>query len=264
MRERLFDISGKTALVTGGVHGLGVLCARALLQNGARVIVTTRREARAEQSLSELREFGECELIVADLSVPEGAPALGRAVRDRLEALDILVNNAGVTWGAPFGGYPAAAWSKVLQLNVAAPFQVVQATLPLLERAARRDGPARIVNIGSIDGHAVGRFDNWAYPPSKAAIHQLTRTLACRLGPQGITVNCLAPGTVRTGMAAALLEEAESEIVAATPLGRVASGRDLEGGLVYLTSQAGAFVTGEILAIDGGASLARWGGEPAS
>jgi NAD(P)-dependent dehydrogenase (short-subunit alcohol dehydrogenase family) len=261
VREGLFDITGKTALVTGGVHGLGALCARALLDNGARVIVTTRREERARESLAELQRRGECELIVSDLGSDDGAARLGVALAGRLDALDILVNNAGITWGAPLESYPAAAWTRVLQLNVAAPFQVVQAALPLLERAAQRHDPARIVNIGSIDGHAVGRFENWAYPPSKAAIHQLTRVLACRLGPRGITVNCVAPGTVATGMAAALLERSEAEIVAATPLARVATGPDLEGALVYLTSRAGAFVTGEILAVDGGASLARWGGE---
>jgi NAD(P)-dependent dehydrogenase (short-subunit alcohol dehydrogenase family) len=262
--DGLFDIAGKTGLVTGGVHGVGVLCARALLDNGVRVIVTTRREEDAEESLAALRERGECEMIVADLGSPDGAGALGAALAERIDALDILVNNAGITWGAPFDAYPGSAWTRVLQLNVAAPFQVVQATLPLLLEAARRNGPARVVNMGSIDGHAVGPFENWAYPPSKAAVHQLTRMLACRLGPRGVTVNCLAPGTIATGMAEKVLERTEPEIVAATPLGRVAEGSDLEGALVYLTSRAGAFVTGEVLAVDGGASLARWGGAAAA
>jgi NAD(P)-dependent dehydrogenase (short-subunit alcohol dehydrogenase family) len=259
--EGLFQITGKTALVTGGVRGLGHMCAAALLRHGARVIVTTRRRERASDALAELSAIGSCELIVADLSTPDGPAALGEAVRERLDALDILVNNAGITWGAPFRDYPADAWTRVLGLNVAAPFGLVQATLDLLEEAGRRDGPARVINIGSVDGHAVGPFDNWAYPPSKAALHQLTRVLACRLGPRRITVNCLAPGTVRTKMTAELLDHAEAPIVAATPLGRIATAADLEGALVYLTSRAGEFVTGTVLGIDGGASLARWGGE---
>jgi NAD(P)-dependent dehydrogenase (short-subunit alcohol dehydrogenase family) len=200
---------------------------------------------------------------VADLSAPDASSELAGTVAELTDGLDILVNNAGVTWGAAFADYPRAAWTRVLTLNVAVPFQMVQATLGLLRAGAERDGPARVVNIGSIDGHAVGPFDNWAYPPSKAALHQLTRGLACRLGPLGVTVNALAPGPVATKMTAALLREAEAGIVAATPLGRIAGAQDIAGALRFLTSRAGAFVTGAILPLDGGASLARWGAEAA-
>jgi NAD(P)-dependent dehydrogenase (short-subunit alcohol dehydrogenase family) len=253
----MFSLEGKTALVTGGVHGLGAMSTRALLDAGASVWATTRK---ADEAATELERHPRCNVLVADLAAADGVSELAAAVGDAVDALDILVNNAGVTWGAPFEEYPAAAWTKVLQLNVAVPFGLVQALVPLLERGAQRDPPARIVNLGSIDGHAVGLFDNWAYPPSKAAMHQLTRVLACRLGPHGITVNAIAPGVVHTKMTDILIEQSGDRIVAGTPLGRLATEPDLAGALVFLSSQASAFMTGAVLPVDGGASLATWGG----
>lgn len=255
--ERLFTLEGKRALVTGGVRGVGYMCAQALLDHGASVIVTSRRAPRGNDALRELARRGPCELIAADLSSGEGVAMLAAALRERLDALDIVVNNAGVTWGAPFDEYPAAAWTRVLQLDVAAPFQVVQATAGLLRAAARADDPARVVNIGSVDGHAVSRFENYAYPPSKAALHHLTRMLAVRLAPEHITVNCIAPGPVATKMTAGLLEE-HPEIAAANPLGRLAEPDDIAGALVYLTARAGAYVTGAVIPVDGGVAIPTW------
>ena len=259
MRTDLFTLSGKTALVTGGARGVGLICAGALLDHGAEVIITTRRAEAADQAVAELSQRGACTAIVADLAGEEGVAALGEELDRRLDALHILVNNAGVTWGAPLEEYPAAAWAKVLNLDVAVAFQLVQLTLPLLAAGAAPGDPARIVNIGSVDGHAVGTFDNFAYAAAKAGLHQLTRVLARRLAGRGITVNCVAPGPIQTKMTAQLLEEAGPRLIASTPLGRFAGADDVAAALVYLTARSGAFVTGSVMPVDGGATIATWG-----
>ncbi len=255
----LFSLAGKTALVTGGARGVGLICAEALLAHGAAVIITTRREEAAAEAISHLSQHGPCTAIVADLSTEAGVAALVDELSRQRDSLHILVNNAGVTWGAPFEEYPASAWTKVLNLDVASAFQLVQHTVDLLEAAAQPGDPARVVNIGSVDGSAVGTFDNFAYSAAKAGIHHLTRVLARRLGGRGITVNCIAPGPIRTKMTAELLADAEPRLVAATPLGRLAESDDVAGALVYLTALGGAYVTGSIIPVDGGATITTWG-----
>jgi len=260
MTPELFTLEGKTALVTGGARGLGFMCAEALVAHGASVVITSRRAEDAEAACRQLETLGGvCDAVALDLASEGWRDELRRRLLEWSEGLDILVNNAGVTWGAPLEEYPAAAWSKVLQLDVAAAFEVVQATLDLLERAGTERPPARVVNIGSVDGHAAGPFDNFAYSAAKAALHHMTRVLAVRLGRRGIAVNCIAPGPVRTKMTAQLLDDAEPSIVATAPLGRLADAQDVGGALVYLTSRAGACVTGAVLPVDGGLALATWG-----
>jgi NAD(P)-dependent dehydrogenase (short-subunit alcohol dehydrogenase family) len=261
----LFSLDGKHAVVTGGARGVGLVCARALLAHGASVTITVRHREAGEKACDELAATGHCELVVVDLAAPAGVEELGRALARRGGPVDVLVNNAGVTWGATIEDYPPAAWDKVLRLDVAAPFQVVQAALPLLEAGADRNAPARVVNIGSIDGHAVGSFDNYAYSASKAAIHHLTRVLAFRLGPRRITVNCIAPGPIRTDMTARLIDGAAADLHAANPLGRLCEPDDVAGALVYLTARAGAYVTGAVIPVDGGfAASPWWAGPPVS
>jgi NAD(P)-dependent dehydrogenase (short-subunit alcohol dehydrogenase family) len=253
----LFTLEGKTALVTGGARGVGYMCAQALLDHGAAVIITSRRAEVGAEACRELSEHGSCELITADLSSEGGIRLLGEALRERLAALDIVVNNAGITWGAPFEEYPAQAWTKVLQLDVATPFQVVQATADLLKAAARAGDPSRVVNMGSVDGHAVSHFENFAYPPSKAALHHLTRLLALRLASDNITVNCIAPGPLVTKMTAGLLAE-NPEVANANPLGRLAEPDDIAGALIYLAARAGSYVTGAVIPVDGGFAIPTW------
>jgi NAD(P)-dependent dehydrogenase (short-subunit alcohol dehydrogenase family) len=255
----LFSLAGKTAVVTGGARGVGVMCAEALLDHGARVVITSRREGPGEESRRQLAERGECELIVADLAKPEGVATLGDELERRFDRLDILVNNAGITWGASFEDYPPEAWTKVLQLDVATPFQVVQRTVGLLEAAGEPGAPARVVNMGSIDGHSVGTFDNFAYPASKAALHHLTRVLAFILAPRNITVNAVAAGPILTKMTAVLIED-NPQILSSNPLRRLAEPDDVAGALVYLTAAAGAYVTGAVIPVDGGFAIPTWGG----
>jgi NAD(P)-dependent dehydrogenase (short-subunit alcohol dehydrogenase family) len=256
----LFSLHGKTALVTGGARGVGEMCARSLLEHGARVIISSRREDRSAETVGRLAELGRCEAIVADLSSPDGVTVLVEELEARTDALDILVNNAGTTWGAPFEDYPSSAWDKVLRLNVTAPFEVIRALIPLLKAGASADDPARVVNLGSIDGHAVGRFDNFAYPPSKAALDQLTRMMAVRLARHDITVNTLALAPILTEMTSTLIERNE-DIATKNPMGRLAQPTDVAGSLVYLTARSGSYVTGVTLPVDGGASITTWGGD---
>jgi NAD(P)-dependent dehydrogenase (short-subunit alcohol dehydrogenase family) len=262
MRSDLFTLERKTALVTGGARGVGFMCAETLLDQGASVIITTRQESAGEEARARLAARGPCQVIVTDLSTPEGIASLAASVSETHEALDILVNNSGANWGAPLEDYPAHAWTKVLQLNVATPFQVVQSLLGLLEAAATPESPARIVNIGSIDGHSAGPYDNYAYGASKGALHHLTTILARRLGNRAITVNCIAPGPIRTDMTRALLDDAEADIVAATPLRRLAGPDDVAGALIFLTARAGASITGCVIPVDGGLAINTWGGDP--
>jgi NAD(P)-dependent dehydrogenase (short-subunit alcohol dehydrogenase family) len=237
-----------------------MICAEALLEHGATVVITARKRDAGEAACRRLAEIGPCELIVADLAAEDGVEALARTLGERFDRLHVLVNNAGVTWGASYEEYPASAWWRVLNLDVAAPFRLVQATTPLLTAAGTRDDPARVVNLGSVDGYAVGSFDNFAYAAAKAGLHQLTHVLALRLGPRHITVNAIAPGPVRTDMTARLLDESEERLATANPLGRAAAGRDdIAAALVYLTARGGAYVTGAVIPVDGGFGIATWG-----
>jgi NAD(P)-dependent dehydrogenase (short-subunit alcohol dehydrogenase family) len=164
----------------------------------------------------------------------------------------VLVNNAGATWGAPIETFPASAWDKVLDLNLKSPFFLTRAFLPLLEGAGTADDPARVINIGSIDGLRVSPMATYSYSASKAGLHHLTRVLARELGPRHITVNAVAPGPFESKMMAATLAAAGDAIAAAAPLRRIGRPDDMAGVAVYLASRAGAYVTGAVIPVDGG------------
>ena len=250
--ERLFGLGGKTAVVTGGTRGIGMMIARGLLQAGARVVVSSRKADACDQAVAVLSEFGEVRAVAADLSRQEECKRLAADVLSRTDTLDILVNNAGATWGEPLETFPAAAWDRVLDLNVKSPFWMVQEFLPALRKAGTQDDPARIINIGSIDGIHVSPMTTYSYSTSKAAIHQLTRVLAKELGPQHITVNAVAPGPFPSKMMAATLEAFGEAIAAAAPLRRIGRDDDMAGIAIFLASRAGSYLNGAVIPVDGG------------
>jgi NAD(P)-dependent dehydrogenase (short-subunit alcohol dehydrogenase family) len=250
--ERLFGLGGKTAVVTGGTRGIGMMIARGLLQAGARVVVSSRKADACDQAVAVLSEFGDVRAVAADLSRQEECKRLAADVLSRTDTLDILVNNAGATWGEPLETFPAAAWDRVLDLNVKSPFWMVQEFLPALRKAGTQDDPARIINIGSIDGIHVSPMTTYSYSTSKAAIHQLTRVLAKELGPQHITVNAVAPGPFPSKMMAATLEAFGEAIAAAAPLRRIGRDDDMAGIAIFLASRAGSYLNGAVIPVDGG------------
>jgi NAD(P)-dependent dehydrogenase (short-subunit alcohol dehydrogenase family) len=248
----LFDLSGKTAVVTGGSRGIGLMIARGLLEAGARVYISSRKADACAAAERELTPYGKIVAIPADLSAEAECLRLAEEVGQREPALHVLVNNAGATWGAPLEEFPAAAWDKVTDLNLKAPFFLTRAFLPLLEAAGTPDDPARVINIGSIDGLRVPPFPTYAYSASKAGLHHLTRVLARELGPRRITVNAVAPGPFESKMMAATLQAFGDAIIDAAPLKRIGRPDDMAGVAIYLASRAGAYVTGAVIPVDGG------------
>lgn len=254
MAADLFDVSGKRALVTGGSRGIGLMIARGLVQAGARVIVSSRKVDDVTATGQELAKLGDCVAIPADISTPEGAAALASAVQERFPSLDVLVNNAGSTWGAPLQEFPPGGWDKVMHTNVQGVFHLTVALLDALRAAASADDPARVINIGSIDGLRTPSVENYSYSASKAAVHMLTRHLAKRLAPEHITVNAIAPGPFESKMMAWALDDPERReaIEQEVPLARIGRPDDVTGLTLLLASRAGSYLTGTVIPLDGG------------
>jgi NAD(P)-dependent dehydrogenase (short-subunit alcohol dehydrogenase family) len=251
----LFSIREKVAVVTGGSRGIGLMIARGFVEAGAKVYISSRKKDVCDQVAAELSQHGTCLSLPADLSTEAEANRVAKELAAREPRLHILVNNAGANWGAPIAEYPDSAWDKVLALNVKSIFHLTRACLPLLEKAVEPGNPARVINIGSIDGLRVPALETYAYSSSKAAVHHLTRVLANRLGPKGITVNAVAPGPFESKMMAETMRAFKDAIVASCPLGRIGEPEDMAGVAIYLASRAGAYVNGAVIPVDGGISI---------
>lgn len=253
MTRGLFDVGGKSVLITGGVNGMGRMIAEAFLDTGAEVTITSRKAADCEAADAELAGRGKVRAMHADLSTAEGLADFCDRFKAGTDRLDIIVNNAGRTWGAPLESFPAKAWAPVMTVNVQAPFTLVQQLLPLLVRGPEED-PARVINIGSAAGVKAEKLDAYSYAASKAAIHHLSRVMAADLADSGITVNAIVPGYFPTQMTSHIrADEAELDgLTARIPLKRLGRPDDIAGLCIFLSSPAGSYVTGTNIPVDGG------------
>lgn len=253
MVEELFSLAGKTALITGGTSGIGLMIAEGYLRAGVKVYVSSRKPDACAAAVRQLSEFGDVFAIPADVSDEAQCRALIDDVGGREDRLHILVNNAGAVWGEPFDTFPLEAFDKVLTLNVKAPFALTQLARPLLDAAAVEDDPARVINVGSVDGIVVPRTPTFSYSASKAAVHQLTKHMAHVLAPK-ILVNAIAPGPFQSKMMAATLDAVGQQLAASAPVQRIGRGEDMMGAAIYLAARASNYVTGAVIPVDGGLS----------
>ena len=230
------------------------MIAEAFVEAGARVYISSRKAEVCDEVAAELSKKGECISAPADLSSVEGCKQLFEAVSARESSLDVLVNNAGAAWGAPFEEYPEDGYDKVMNLNVKGVFFCTQLFLPLLRKAASPEDPARVINIGSIDGLRVPMLQNYAYSASKAAVHMLTRHLAHHLVEEHITVNAIAPGPFPSKMTKFMFDMGEDVVASNVPLGRPGRADDMAGTALFLASRAGSYLTGAVIPVDGGVS----------
>jgi NAD(P)-dependent dehydrogenase (short-subunit alcohol dehydrogenase family) len=260
--NELFSVSGKVALVTGGSRGIGEMIASGFLANGAKVYISSRKAAACDATAARLsQEYGgECVSLPGNMAELDGIDAVAAQLSEREPQLDILVNNAGASWGATIDEFPEIGWDKVMDTNVKGVFFLTQRLLPLLEAGATVDDPARVINVGSIDGIRTPTFDTVSYGPSKAAVHSLTRQLAAKLVKRNILVNAIAPGPFPTWMLSTGVgtggdvEGTDWDAIGkAMPRGRIGTPEDIAGLAIFLASRAGAFTVGEVITCDGGA-----------
>ncbi|KAI9474770.1 hypothetical protein LPJ78_004874 [Coemansia sp. RSA 989] len=251
----MFSVKNKVVVVTGGGSGVGLMITRGFVRNGAKVYIASRKAEALERAARELAQEGpgQCIALPCDLQDLEQVRRLADALRTREPAgIDVLVNNAGATWGTPsIEEYPDSAWTKVLTLNVQRVFSLTQLLVPLLQKRGQGE-PARIINVGSIDGLSVPALVTPAYSASKAAVHHLTRVLAGHLGPH-IACNAVAPGPFESHMMKATLDMFHDAIVERIPLRRIGRPQDIAGVCIFLASSAGAYINGAVIPVDGGA-----------
>ena len=258
--QQLFDLKGKTALVTGGSRGLGLQMAQALGEAGARVMLSSRKAEDLTESAAVLKDAGiDVEWIAADCSSEADIRALADETIKRFGHVDILVNNAGAAWGAPAEDHPIEAWDKVMNLNIRGYF-ILSQHIAKHSMIPRKSG--RIINLASIAGLGGNPrgMTTIAYNTSKGAVINFTRSLACEWGVHNITVNAICPGFFPSKMTMGTLKAmGEEKLAAHAPLGRLGDDEDLKGVCVLYASDAGKHITGQWLAVDGGVSVVTGG-----
>jgi len=255
--RKLLDLTGKVALVTGGSRGLGLQIAEALGEMGAKLAIAARKAEELEEARAHFgRQSIEALALACDLSDPRAIEPMVAKVLAHYARVDILVNNAGATWGAPAEEHPLEAWQKLVNLNLTGTFLVTQA---VGKRSMIPNRYGRIINVASISGlrgNPVGTLETLGYNTTKGGLVNFTRTLAAEWGEHGITVNAIAPGFFPSKMSRAVLDRFGEQIVSRTPLKRLGDGEDLKGVVVLLASDASRHITGQVIAVDGGASVA--------
>jgi NAD(P)-dependent dehydrogenase (short-subunit alcohol dehydrogenase family) len=257
----LFDLTGRTALITGGSRGLGLQIAEALGEAGAKIMLSARKAPELEEAVAHLQDRGiDARWIAADGAKEADIQRLVDETLQRLGPVDVLVNNAGATWGAPAEDHPVEAWDKVMNLNIRGVFLLTQA---IGKRCMIPRKQGRIINIASIaglGGHLPTMMSTIAYNTSKGAVINFTRALACEWGRHGITVNAIAPGFFPSKMTRGTLEAVGVDALAAhSPLQRLGDDEDLKGAALLFATRAGKHITGQILAVDGGVTALTGG-----
>ena len=258
--KNLFSIEGKVALVTGGSRGIGEMIAAGFLANGATVYISARKAEACDATAERLQaEYGgKCVSIPGDLSTLDGIEAVVATLAKHEQHIDMLVNNAGVSWGASIDDFPEIGWDKVMDTNVKGVFFLTQKLLPMLEKNATHEDPARVINMGSVDGLRAPAFETMSYGPSKAAVHHLTRNLAVHLTKRNIICNAIAPGPFPTWMLSTGVGGGGdtsidwSMVSENNPRSRVGTPEDIAGLAIFLCSRAGAYTVGEVITCDGG------------
>jgi NAD(P)-dependent dehydrogenase (short-subunit alcohol dehydrogenase family) len=249
----LLDLTGRTAIVTGGSRGLGLQIAEALGEFGARIVLVARKATELETAVAALTAQGiDAAGFPCDLSQPDGVTGLCDWIAGRYPQVDILVNNAGTSWGAPTIDHPLEGWQKVMAINLTGIFLLTQSVAKRWMVPAKR---GRIINIASIEGlrgHHPDLVGTIGYNTAKGGLINFTRALAAEWGPVGITVNALAPGYFPSKLTAATLDQHEAQLVAHTPRGELGGPQDLKGAALLFASDASAHISGQVLAIDGG------------
>jgi NAD(P)-dependent dehydrogenase (short-subunit alcohol dehydrogenase family) len=254
----LFSLKGKTALVTGGSRGIGLMIARGFVEAGVKTYISSRDARACAEAEAALNKIGTCIALPHDLGRTDEVKALASGIAAREKKLDILINNAGAAWAEPIDQYSEKGWDKLMAVNLKAIFTLTQALLPQLRAAATEDDPARVVNIGSIDGILQPSLESYAYSASKAAVHHLTRNLAKHLAKDNINVNAIAPGPFETKMLAPVLAVARKQMEASVPRKRIGRDDDMIGAAIFYCSRASSYVTGTVLPVDGGIVTAAY------